>query len=74
MPHPYDIIGYRLEADYKISKYPAISIIAHHIKKAVHIDLKENTTKYVMMNKQHISAEFFNYIIRKIAKQFLVVK
>ena len=30
---PYDIIGYRLEADYKISKYPAISIIARHIKK-----------------------------------------
>ena len=26
------------------------------------------------MNKQHISAEFFNYIIRKIAKQFLIVK
>ena len=40
---PYDIIGYRLEADYKISKYPAISIIARHIKKAVRIDLKENT-------------------------------
>ena len=47
---PYDIIGYRLEADYKISKYPAISIIARHIKKAVHIDLKENTTKYVRHN------------------------
>ena len=27
-----------------------------------------------MMNKQHISAEFFNYIIRKIAKQFLAAK
>lgn len=26
------------------------------------------------MNKQHISAEFFNYIIRKIAKQFLAAK
>ena len=47
---PYGIIGYRLEADYKISKYPAISIIARHIKKAVHIDLKENTTKYVRHN------------------------
>ena len=47
---PYDIIGYRLEADYKISKYPAISIIARHIKKAVHIDLKENTAKYVRHN------------------------
>ena len=24
---PYDIIGYRLEADYKISKYPAIQLL-----------------------------------------------
>ena len=30
---PYDIIGYRLEADYKISKYPAILLLRDILKK-----------------------------------------
>lgn len=47
---PYDIIGYRLEADYKVSKHPTIDIVYRFIKKAVSIDIKDSTTKYVRHN------------------------
>jgi len=47
---PYDIIGYRIVADYKAPKYPAIFLIAQHIKKAIHIDIRESTVRYVRHN------------------------
>lgn len=47
---PYDIIGYRVVTDYKISKYPAIMLIARFIKKSIFIDIKESTVKYARHN------------------------
>lgn len=47
---PYDIIGYRIMTDYKAAKYPAISLVSHYIKKAIHIDIKESTVRRVRHN------------------------
>lgn len=47
---PYDIIGYRIMADYKAAKYPAILLIAQYIKKAIHIDIRESTVRYARHN------------------------
>ncbi|MGN1182990.1 MAG: alpha/beta hydrolase [Faecalibacillus sp.] len=47
---PYDIIGYRIVADYKAAKYPAILLIAKYIKKAIHIDIKESTVRFARHN------------------------
>lgn len=47
---PYDIIGYRLMADYKAPKYPAILLVAKYIKKAIHIDIKESSIRNARHN------------------------
>lgn len=47
---PYDIIGYRIVTDYKISKFPVLPLIARNIKKSVFIDIKESTIQYAKHN------------------------
>ncbi len=47
---PQQILGYRLVQDYKIPKMPMLLLLQRKIKRAVHINIKEDTTNYVKHN------------------------
>lgn len=46
----YDILGYRLEKDYKMPKYPTISLLKKKIQREVKINIKEDTVSLVKHN------------------------
>lgn len=46
----YDILGYRLENDYKMPKFPTISLLKKKISREVKINIKEDTVSLVKHN------------------------
>lgn len=47
---PYDILGYRLVKDYKVAKFPTLSLLKRKIYREVKIDIKESTVSLVKHN------------------------